>query len=440
MGAHSSKIDQPRKCLYEVLGVPDDATFEEIKKAYKYKAFQSHPDKNHTRREEATREFTEVQNAYQVLSDPQERAWYDRHKNQILMHDSEQSSRIEIDDLMPYFSASCYDGFNDGPRGFFTVYREIFKAIEDLENAGRTRSLESVLTNFGSSSTHFEPTISMFYEKWCNFSSDREFYYADKYEESSRDSRRFRRAAAKENQRLRDSKKKEFNDTVRALANFVKKRDPRYLSWKVAQKTEKQMQKKTSKQKSDHTIVSDYQEQEWARINDDDLMKTLNRSGPFFEEPHEEMIHVELYCAPCRKTFKNRNQWDNHAKSKRHQDRLKELGFYEYEVPKDGVVSSEHSAQDFTDNNLSLQTDPEINTGIDDEVVEECGLISNLAHLQINSKNVDEKCAISTKKKRRANKKKPLEESFSCMTCGKGFSTRNKLFEHIRSENHACSK
>lgn len=42
------------------------------------------PDKNPDSREQATKEFLLVQQAYEVLVDPQERAWYDKHRESIL--------------------------------------------------------------------------------------------------------------------------------------------------------------------------------------------------------------------------------------------------------------------------------------------------------------------------------------------------------------------
>jgi len=41
-------------------------------------------DKNPDRAEECTREFHLIQQAYEVLIDPQERAWYDKHREAIL--------------------------------------------------------------------------------------------------------------------------------------------------------------------------------------------------------------------------------------------------------------------------------------------------------------------------------------------------------------------
>lgn len=73
-----------KTCHYDLLEVGRTATDADIKKAYRRKALQLHPDKNPDRIEEATRLFAEVQQAYEVLSDPHERAWYDSHREAIL--------------------------------------------------------------------------------------------------------------------------------------------------------------------------------------------------------------------------------------------------------------------------------------------------------------------------------------------------------------------
>lgn len=63
------------KCHYEVLNIPREATASEIKSAYRRLALQWHPDKNLDNLQESKENFQLVQNAYEVLSDPQERAW-----------------------------------------------------------------------------------------------------------------------------------------------------------------------------------------------------------------------------------------------------------------------------------------------------------------------------------------------------------------------------
>ena len=64
--------------LYEILGVGRNATDEELKRAYRQKAREHHPDANHG--EEMTEDrFKEVSLAYEVLRDPERRAQYDRY-------------------------------------------------------------------------------------------------------------------------------------------------------------------------------------------------------------------------------------------------------------------------------------------------------------------------------------------------------------------------
>lgn len=68
----------PRKDYYEILGVPRNASQEEIKRAFRRLARQYHPDVNKDD-PQAEERFKEIGEAYAVLSDPQKRAEYDRY-------------------------------------------------------------------------------------------------------------------------------------------------------------------------------------------------------------------------------------------------------------------------------------------------------------------------------------------------------------------------
>ena len=66
------------KDYYEILGIDKGASEEEVKKAFRKLAIKYHPDKNQGNKE-AEEKFKEVNEAYQVVSDPEKRARYDQY-------------------------------------------------------------------------------------------------------------------------------------------------------------------------------------------------------------------------------------------------------------------------------------------------------------------------------------------------------------------------
>ena len=138
-----------KTCYYEVLAVEMDATEEQLNKAYKKGALKWHPDRNMHQQEVATVKFKELRNAFETLKDPNERAWYDGHREQILRGgDGTGAGNAEDLDisLWEYMNSSCYEGMGDGEevlsptaaaadehccwlQGFYGVYGEVFDQV-----------------------------------------------------------------------------------------------------------------------------------------------------------------------------------------------------------------------------------------------------------------------------------------------------------------------
>jgi DnaJ-class molecular chaperone len=67
---------------YDILAVDKAATAEEIKKSYRRQALEWHPDKHKDNKEAAEKRFKEINEAYQVLADPEKRRAYDQFGHQ----------------------------------------------------------------------------------------------------------------------------------------------------------------------------------------------------------------------------------------------------------------------------------------------------------------------------------------------------------------------
>uniref|UniRef100_G3UN78 J domain-containing protein n=1 Tax=Loxodonta africana TaxID=9785 RepID=G3UN78_LOXAF len=80
---------------YKVLGVPQNASFSGIKKAYHQLARQVHPDKNPENKEAAEEKFKQIAEAYDVLSDAKKRNDYDKSRGNLKRRKNRGDSREE---------------------------------------------------------------------------------------------------------------------------------------------------------------------------------------------------------------------------------------------------------------------------------------------------------------------------------------------------------
>ncbi|KAL9038838.1 MAG: hypothetical protein Q9214_005124, partial [Letrouitia sp. 1 TL-2023] len=324
-GRHSQNV---KKCYYELLGLEVQASEDEIKKAYRSKALELHPDRNYGNVEETTRLFAEIQAAYSVLSDPQERAWYDSHRNTILKGDGdvvgdhyENNIRVttagEILALFPKLSGRI--DYSDSITGFFSTLRELFDKLAQEENfATEYQDLDQPFyPSFGQSGDELVPTVRSFYAVWTSFSTKKTFSWKEVYRYSEAPDRRVRRMMEKENKRFREEGVREFNDAVRSLVAFVKKRDPRFKN-QSQNESERQKalrdaasaQAARSRAANKARTTLDYEQPGWARTSQfEDIEKTTD---------DEEQPRDQFECVICHKIFKSEKQYEAHEKSKKH--------------------------------------------------------------------------------------------------------------------------
>lgn len=399
--------------LYELLGVEKRATSEELKKAYKKQALKLHPDRNYDRVDETTALFAKVQAAYDVLSDPQERAWYDSHGIAGGMgggfggyDDDIAAGKVTTsEDLKRYFDPMLYQNTTDGPDGIYQIASNLFTRLAQEEaEAVFDQGLDDDyvrLPVFGDSMSNWGRETKPFYDAWLGFASKKTFSWYDQYRLRDAPDRRTRRAMENQNQKTRDAARKEFNETVRALVSFIRKRDPRFklrakhtgatkMSAK-AQANAAAREQAARDRKANASNRQEYEEQEWEKIeeeefdeffsdgedkrkqkskgkkaddeDDDENDEELDELNDGEDESDEDV--VELFeCVVCEKTFKTRKQFIGHEQSKKH---IKAVQNLKWEMRKEGI----ELGIDETGTTDSEKDDDEIDAAEEDDEDEE---------------------------------------------------------------------
>lgn len=119
--------------FYSVLGVPETATQEEIKKAFRKLAVKYHPDKNRDNKE-AEEKFKQINEAYDVLGDPKKRAEYDEMRRNF----GRYFKRGEGPGAAPGGPGAAGFSFEDlgGMSGLGDIFEQIFRAQQQAGGAG----------------------------------------------------------------------------------------------------------------------------------------------------------------------------------------------------------------------------------------------------------------------------------------------------------------
>ncbi|KMU80855.1 J protein type 1 [Coccidioides immitis RMSCC 3703] len=463
-----------KRDFYEILGVEPLATTEHLKKAYRKKALELHPDKNYGNIEQCTALFAEVQAAYEVLSDPQERAWYDSNRDAILYskdnprgdqhsYNSKVTGTEDILNAMINFNPRTE--FSDDSSGFFGGVREIFERLAQEElNACIMDGLESVnYPSFGFKDDDLD-SIRPFYGVWSTFSTKKSFAWKDTYKYSEAPDRRVRRLMEKENKRLRDEAIREFNDAQSRMNLNV--RDCYGILLPCG----------CSLAGGIGARLGEYSVPEWAQ-------REQLEEEMFSATSESEQDHFE--CVVCRKTFKSEKQFEAHERSKKHIKAVRQLR-YEMKVEDDHVQINTSESQEGvvcgpefdtttaretdTADNLQKETlqceDIGENATMDNEgtefscnsdtpeqpptikhplgeshdsAVDQVGASfanSSIADARPTESTVRKAGKAKQKRAKKAIKTEGQNGNLACGTCGRSFMSRNKLFCHLKEESH----
>ncbi|EIW57820.1 DnaJ-domain-containing protein [Trametes versicolor FP-101664 SS1] len=338
MGAGESRAAQAAgPDYYALLEVEESATADEIKRSFRKLALLHHPDKNVGDTEGATQRFAAIQQAYEVLSDEQERAWYDSHRASLIPEANTadvldeirrgapppkaRDRGLSVRHLKPFFDTGIYNGVDDGPNSFFTIYRNLFDRLAHDEKA----YTDDPFPSFGSSTWPWLPPsrdeqdqcARTFYNYWTNFVTNKEFEWADGWDLADAPDRGTRRMMEHDNKILRGEARQEYNDAVRLLARFIRKRDPRYRTH-LARQAQGQGTPQGARTPSTKPVVAAtptpppvFVEQEWqkAKVKDD---------AADLEWAAAEGEDEEWECVACGKSFRSEAAWDSHERSKKH--------------------------------------------------------------------------------------------------------------------------
>ncbi|XP_050443237.1 dnaJ homolog subfamily C member 21 [Adelges cooleyi] len=482
------------KCFYEVLEVSRDVEVEDLKKSYKKLALRWHPDKNPNNIEEAKEQFQLIQQAYEVLSDPRERKWYDNHREYII--NSNSDTPVDEINLFKYFSPSCYKGFADDEKGFYTVYREVFSNILIEENSYFEIDSDEIPT-FGQSNSDYSEIVRPFYNFWCNFSTHKPFGWLDEYDIRQAPNRRVAKLMEKENKKIRDKAKKERNDEIQALVEFVRKRDKRVKAYaetvkqKSAENVKRMEEARRKRIKEKQIELSNYKESEWTKFsNVEEELKVIEESliaeygESDYEESNDETVDC-LYCVACNKVFKTEKAFQNHENSKKHKENIEII---KAEMLNDELIinsdsnegkkssdindvshssdddqhhsnaesssksNAENSCDDENCDNFSSSDDSENSVESENNKVEfnkkkskknvhlnvPVDVDSDVLEADLSSEDdniADSKRKVCKKKKKQSSNVKEFNVLY-CLSCDQSFKTEKALFNHRTSKKH----
>ena len=219
--------------------------------------------------------------------------------------------------------------YDDTSTGFFGALQGAFDQLAHEEDmvCQRQRKNNTRYPSFGLADDEYQAIVRPFYDSWSTFATQKPFSWKDTYRYSEAPDRRMRRLMEKENKRLREEGIREFNDAVKALVAFARKRDPRVPSSKEAEIDRQAILRDAAAAQA----LRARQAHQAKVARSDTVPQWMQQSNNEDDEQDESEDFSatkqlqEFECVVCKKLFKSENQYESHAKSKRHLTALKKV-------------------------------------------------------------------------------------------------------------------
>ena len=274
---------------------------------------------------------------------------------------------------------------------------------------------------------------------------------------------------------------RDFNDTVRSLAAWVRKRDPRYrahLRDRDAAKQRALQAQRAALASRRAALAAAYVAPGWddsAALDDAFLRKQLQHLGLSSDDEYEyedldvdvavgmdvgegesegegdadananadtspaasaikseDFEDTEFYCTLCRKLFKTAMQWRNHEQSKKHRASMLKAGFVDTEpdVDVDLSTAEEHHAAPPESPPITTTS-----TVVDREMGKQ-----KPPKKKTRQKATTATKAATPKAPKEPSKKAAADNALACKVCRAILPSRNALFRHIHEQGHAALK
>lgn len=305
MGNQSSRVaGGQRETLYELFGLSFDCDAEQLKRAYRQRALELHPDRNAHRIEEATALFAKLQAAYDLLQDSQQRAWYDNQLKRpgYTTYNADLTSAEDVRRV-------AAEVLKSGRLNFLQISDYFARLKQEEQEAAFSQQAEAPFylleaPPFGSASDSWA-SVKAFYDAWSSFSTVKDFSWEDIHPVHEIADRKTRRRLEQQNKKLRDSAKREYNCCVKQAVTQLRQIDPRRQKPKRSPNPEPTPGATLEHKVAALQLREQYVEQDWAR-------------------PDELPVET-VECVACELTLETEFDLQTHNRSAAHKQRLSAL-------------------------------------------------------------------------------------------------------------------